>query len=167
MRVCFYGFLLLIEPTRFLSVLSFYVALLLVRRSLTLTPLIRRLRRHLPPKGGRLGFFFATFSHLPQLASCAGFYVVYDVVTDAVIIAVAGLVGVAQGEDAEACKMGVACAVAGLVAFFFMLHAVELYGELGLGDIEIEDVVVYDVLAFYDDWQGFEKIVPQVPFIGR
>ena len=59
--------------------------------------------------------------------------------------------------------MGVACAVAGLVAFFFMLHAVELYGELGRGDVEIEDIVVYDVLAFYDDWQGFEKIVPQVP----
>ena len=155
------------EPTWFLSVLSFYVVLLLVRRSLALTPLIRRLRRHLPPKWGRLLLFFATFSHLPQLAPCAGFYVVCDVVADAVIIAVAGLVGVAQGEDAEACKMGVACTVAGLVAFFFMLHAVELYGDLGLWDVEIEDVVVYYVLTFYDDWQGFEKIVPQVSFFGR
>ena len=37
-----------------MSVLSFYAALLLVRRSLALTPLIRRLRRHLPPRWGRL-----------------------------------------------------------------------------------------------------------------
>ena len=49
------------EPTRFLSVLSFYAALLLVRRSLALTPLIRRLRRHLPPRWGRLLLFYKPF----------------------------------------------------------------------------------------------------------
>ena len=47
MRVCF----LLMEPTRFLSVLSFYVVLLLVRRSLALTPLFQRKRSPFPPSG--------------------------------------------------------------------------------------------------------------------
>ena len=49
------------EPTRFLSVLSICVAPLLVRRSLALTPLIRRLRRHLPPRWGRLLLFYKPF----------------------------------------------------------------------------------------------------------
>ena len=39
------------EPTRVLSVLSFCAVLLLVRRSLALTPLIHRKRSPFPPSG--------------------------------------------------------------------------------------------------------------------
>ena len=51
----FLRFLLLMEPTRFFSVLSFYAVLLLVRRSLALTPLIHRKRSPFPPGGEGLG----------------------------------------------------------------------------------------------------------------
>ena len=74
-------------------------------------------------------------------------------------------IGIPQDREALLSQKLIPDAISLLSGKIVMLGAVQLDYQLFLGNVEIHDIGRNDLLAVDHNWQLFEKVIPQVPFM--